>query len=279
VADHTCILCRVYRPDADPRIADTLCPGDRHRLERDLLALSGLFRRVADGEQVDGDRRWIETLDAQGRGTGQLRRRDPVAGLLPAGAIRARVHEPSVTGSREAPLPIDVDAVDLTSPYRAGAATGDPRDQIGFLPVATVLDSWARYVRDSLRPDFHLPQGDVEHLVQFLHNHLADVIDRLPGCLPGLAGDLRHLGSALRQVLRETEPAPQPLLGVRCRRCQTMSALVPWESGEYVECHNCGQLYNPADRTALGKEQVADLTRPRHVVVDGALPGLPQGHP
>jgi hypothetical protein len=274
VAEHTCILCRIYRPDADPRFADTVCQADLLRLERDLLAIPGLFRRVADGDTVEAYGRWYESVDDGGNATGQLRRCDPVAGLLPAGTIRARTHQPSVTGSREAPLPINVDAVDLTAAPRAGAATGDPRDQVGYLSVATVLDGWARYVRNSIVPNFSLPRRDVTHLVRFLHNQLYAMVDELPGALPGLAGDLRGLCAALRHILGDTDPPPQPLLGVRCRHCQTMSTLVPWPDGRYVECRACGQLYNPGDRVALAKEQVADLQRPRHVIVDGQLPVL-----
>jgi hypothetical protein len=271
LSEHVCILCRVYRPDGQPRHAADVCPADRARLERDLLAIPGLFRRVVDGEDPVSDHRWHEVVDADGQPTGQLRRRDPVAGLLPVGAVAARVHQASVTGSRDAPLPIDVDAVDLTAPARSvGAATGDARDQIGYLPVATVLDSWARHFRDCLRPGFRLPRPDVDSLVAFLDRHLLDAVEALPAVLPSFAGDLRALGSALRHILQENEPVPQPLLGVRCRRCRTMSTLVPWPTGEYVECRACGQLYNPADRVALAKEQAADAVRPR--TVDGLLP-------
>lgn len=275
--EHVCVLCRFYRPEAEPRHADTVCPGDRLRLERDLLAIAGLFRRVLDGDDVDGDDRWYQPVGGDGEPTGELRRRDPVAGLLPAGSIAARVHRPSVTGSREAPLPINVDAVDLTAASRAGVPTGDPRDQVGFLPVATVLDMWARHFRDCLRPNFHLPKATVEDLVGFLDKHLPDAVAHLPHSLPGFAADLRALGMALRQILRDTDPAPQPLLGVRCGHCKTMSTLVPWPTGEYVECRTCGQLYNPEDRQALAKKQVAVLNRHRDVTVDGNLPTLLSG--
>lgn len=271
MAEHTCVLCRIYRPDVNPRIAEVVCPGDLLRLERDLLAIPGLFRRVADGDTVEADTRWYETVDDDGNATGQLRRCDPVASLLPAGAIRAREHRPSITGSREAPLPINVDAIDLIAAPRAGAATGDPRDQVGYLPVATVLDGWARHVREHLVPNFRLPRRGVTHLVRFLHNQLYAIVEELPGSLPALAGDLRGLCAALRHILGDTDPAPQPLLGVRCRHCKTMSTLVPWSDGRYVECRTCGQLYNPGDRVALAKEQVAALAQPRHVVVDGQL--------
>lgn len=279
MSEHTCVLCRFYRPNVDARHADdVLCPGDRARLERDLLVIPGLFARVVDGEPVEVDRRWYQPVDGQGRASGQLRRRDPVAATLPVGAVPARVHRPAVTGTRDTPLPIDVDAVDLTAAPRAAAVVGDPRDQVGFLPVASVLDGWARHLRDVLHPDFHLPAGTVRDLVAFLHTHLDDAVRTVPAAtLVAFAGDLCALGAALRRILRDSEPVPQPLQGVRCGQCKTIHTLVPWPTGQYVECRSCGQLYNPADRAALAAQQLADVTRPRTITVDGRLPALPAG--
>jgi hypothetical protein len=257
---HTCVLCTFYHPDTTARPADTVCPGDRARLCRDLLAIPQLFRRVADGEQPLADQRWYETTDENGQPTGQLRRRDPIAGLLPAAPTPARVHRLTVTGSRDTALPIDVDAIDLTAPARDAQPLGDPRDQIGYLPVATVLDTWVRYVRDQLHPDFHLPDPHVDDLIKFLDTHLEETIEHLPDDLPALAAQLRSLCSALRHILQENDPPPRPLLGVRCGHCLTISSLEPWPSDEYVECRTCGQLYNRADRTALAKQQLKKLT-------------------
>lgn len=255
MSETTCVLCRVYRPDAEPRFADTVCPADAARIERDLLAIPGLWHRLAYGE-----------------GGVVLRRSDP--GNTPFGGaaeIPARSMNPAVTGSREAPLPINVDAVDLTGEARATtAATGDARDQIGYLPVTSVLDAWTKHIRAALHPDFHLPACDVANLVDFLHRHLPDALQQLPETLPELAADLRSLGSAMRVILRDVEAPQHPLLGVRCEHCQKISTLVPWSTAEYVECQACGQLYSVAERLAMGKRQLEQVRKPRAV----ALPAL-----
>lgn len=274
MAEHTCLLCPVYRPDTKPRYADTVCPADRYHLERDLLAVAPLFHRLAAGDEPVFDDTWYQHTDTDGKPTGHWRRRDPTAAFTGAAPVAARSTKPAVTGTRTAPVPINVDAVDLTAQARNAEVTGHPADQIGYLPVATVLDRWCRYIRDAMRPDFHLPGDTVDDLVAALHRDLPDMIRLLPAALAPLAEDLRTLGSVMRAILRDTEPVPHPLLGVRCEHCKKMSTLVPWPTGEYTECAACGQLYNPADLSALTKRQVADLTRPRKVRLDGLLPGL-----
>ncbi len=274
MTEHVCVLCRVYRPEAEARPAQNVCPGDLARLRRDLLAVPTLFHRVATGDPAEADTRWYEVIDEHGDATGRLRRRDPIAALLPAGTVRARTNEPTLTGTREAHLPIDVDAVDLTAPARAAQVGGEHGDQVGHLSVRTVLDAWVRHVRDRLNPGGPLPDTGVDHLVDYLDKRLDDIVEHCTDQLPQLASDLRLLTSALRQTLHEIDPPPRPLIGVRCEHCRTISTLVPWTSGEYVECQNCGQLYNHADRIAVAREQVADLTRTRTVVLDGRLDGL-----
>lgn len=276
MSDHLCVLCPVYRPDTKPRFADTVCRADRYRIERDLLAVGALYARmIADEEAVvDEQWYWMPLPPKNGIAGGEWRRREPLAVFDGAGAVAARTVKPVITGTRVAPIPINVDAFDLTAPARAALPLGEPGDQIGFLPVASVLDAWARYVRRQLHPDFHLPGDQVDALVAVLHRDLDDVCDRMPDVLPQLACDLRALAAAMRVVLRDTEPVPQPLLGVRCGNCRKMSTLVEWPGGQYTECGACGQLYNPADRDALGKAQVADVFRPRHVRLSGALPNL-----
>ncbi|MET0698940.1 MAG: hypothetical protein ABWY93_04685 [Mycobacterium sp.] len=274
MADHTCVLCRVYRPDGPPRVAEIACPGDRARLHRDVDAIATLYARLAGGDGAVVDDRWYELTDQDGRPLGQWRRRDPVAHLLPAGDVAARSQNTPITGTRTAPVPINVDAVDLTAPARRALPLGEPGDQVGYLPVATVLDGWARHVRDWLHPDFHLPPDDVAALSAFLARHLDETIDGLPGVLADLAVDVRALCGAMRVILGEVEPTPQPILGVRCEHCRTISSLVPWPTGEYVECRMCGQLYSSQEREAVAKRQLAAVRRPRRISVSGFLPGI-----
>lgn len=274
MSEHLCVLCPVYRPDADARNAETVCRSDRFRLARDVLAVATLYRRLLDGDEPVVDNRRYEVRDEHGRSTGAYRAADPLAVFDGAGAISARSSKPPVSGSRSAPIPINVDAVDLTGAARNAPATGSPGDQVGFLPVATVLDGWVRYTRAVLHPDFSLPSNDVDSLVQVLHRDIDDMCDRMPADVVQLATDLKALIAAMRMILRESEPVPQPLLGVRCEHCQKMSTLVPWLTGEYTECAACGQLYTPQDRAELGRRQLAAVRRPRSVRLSGALPGM-----
>lgn len=276
MSDHLCVLCPVYRPDTKARYADTVCPPDRHRIERDLLAVGSLYARVVAGDDavVDETWYWAPLPPRDGAEDGQWRRRDPLAVFDGAGVVAARTMRPVITGTRTAPLPINVDAFDLTAPARAARPVGELADQIGFLPVASVLDAWVRYIRRYLRPDFRLPGDEVDALVTALHRDLDDICDHLPGVLAQLAGDLRALAAAMRVILRDTEPMPEPLLGLRCGNCRKVSTLVEWPGGQYTECGACGQLYNPADRDSLGKAQLADVLRPRHVRLSGNLPNL-----
>lgn len=50
---------------------------------------------------------------------------DPVASAMPAGMTRSRTNAPRVSGSREAPLPLPVDHLDLTMPARVPHVTGE----------------------------------------------------------------------------------------------------------------------------------------------------------
>lgn len=274
MSEHLCVLCPVYRPDTDARHADTVCRSDRFRLARDVLAVASLYRRLVDGEEPVVDNRRYPVRDELGRLTGRYRAADPLAVFDGAGAISARSGKPPVSGTRSAPVPINVDAVDLTGTPRHAAATGSPGDQIGFLPVATILDGWARYARDVLHPDFTLPAADVDSLVAVLYRDVDDMCDRMPADVAQLAVDLKSLIAAMRMILREADPVPQPLLGVRCEHCKKMSTLVPWATGEYTECASCGQLYTPEDRVELGRRQLAAVRRPRSVRLSGALPGM-----
>jgi hypothetical protein len=187
-----------------------------------------------------------------------LKPSDPLAALGGVAPINSKSKAPNVTGSRERPLPIAVDALDLTAVARVPNPTphgsGWPEDHVGHLSAATVLDSWVRAVRDDLFPDHHLPPATVDEMVGWLRHRLEGICDRHPA-VTDLAEEIRHLRGALRSEAGQTEPHPEPCDGVNCARCE-MRALYRRPGDTYrAECSNCGTLYTEDEYAALIAEQ------------------------
>jgi hypothetical protein len=140
-----CAVCQ--RPGRVPN-RPMVCDGDRFGIDDDLRAIPGLCA-LLDPER-------LSVADG-----------------------------PKVSGSREAPVPNRVDGVDLTLPSRMAAralvARGllglDP-DQVGHLPVATILET---IVRDWIRQPWCrvtlAPKPDVTSLCEWLRTHLDDACD------------------------------------------------------------------------------------------------------
>lgn len=251
MTDRACVLCMVYRPDKQPRSTERppVCEHDRSRLVRELAAVGAMHDRLVNPPPIDADRRRANVLDKQGRPTGELRWRDPVAAVLPVDSIRNGVGAPPVSGSREALVPVNLTALDLTGAARRPNPTADarahPEDQIGRLSVATALDSWVRDWRDLLYRDHRLPVPVVPTLSAWLSNRIDDACDRHP-IIADFAAELRDLASALRGALGETEPRPVLLDGIPCRKCDLVS-LLRRPGDEYIDCDGCGLLYTEGE--------------------------------
>ncbi|MFG1872174.1 hypothetical protein [Micromonospora arborensis] len=278
-----CVLCRVYRPDSQPRRPDRMPvdEGCRHRFDRHLADVGDLTAELLD--QQTRDHAYHGRVDG-----------DSVAALGGAGPIRARSGQPVVSGSRERALPIDADLIDLMAPARAGTVrdTMVPKttseravvrsrkvavdaagvhiqeveyavfvrrpvldhdgnallvaagDQIGYLSAATLLDEIVRDWREALWRDQHLPPATVPQLVGWLRNRVDDACDRHPG-ISAHAQEVRELRSALRRALGETDALPMPILGSLCKTedCDQVSQLMRHDGSEYIECDACGRLY------------------------------------
>lgn len=273
--EHPCILCLIYRPDADPRLPDRppVCEGDRWRLSRDIDDIGRLHQRLVNPDPVDYDNRryaaQYELWNASGKTwetRNEQRRVDPLGALGGVAAIPSRSSQPNVAGSRERPTPANLDAVDLAAGARPGSIGirtrgdwsqrpgGDP-DQVGRLSVATILDAWVRDWRDSLWPDQHLPPATVPEMVAWLRvgasddnpgTRIDDACDR-HSAIDEMAAELRDLRGALRGILGETEPQPERIEGVACRGCD-LRALIRQPGDLYrAECGSCGLLYTDAE--------------------------------
>jgi hypothetical protein len=116
---------------------------------------------------------------------------------------------------------------------------GDP-DQIGWLSVATELDFWVRDWIAARDMREHLPAAAAAELVQWLRNRLEWACLHHPA-VDEFAEMIRTLRTALRTVLGETGPHPEPVRNVPCRGCDLLT-LVRKPGSAYIECGNCPTL-------------------------------------
>jgi hypothetical protein len=191
---------------------------------------------------------------------------DLYAALDPADGAMRSSGGPKVSGTTEAPVPVDLELVDLTAPARAGSllphANGAMRqqssviprtktlelhayaavwsDQIGGLSVATTLDSWARDWREQRHRGETMPVPTVLVLAGWLGDRLGDACDSHPA-VDEFAADMRDLHRRLRGALGLLGPWPELCDGVPCRCCDTRS-LYRVPGSDYVECATCPEL-------------------------------------
>lgn len=147
-----------------------------------------------------------------------------------------------VTGSREAPLPLLVDPLDLSMPVRPGstgvrlrgawsALGGDP-DQIGHLSVATELDGYARMWAADRQE--HGPHPQVPLLCPWLLDRLDWACESFRA-IDEFASTLSRLYGALYAANGLGSPRPQ----VRDRACPRCGLLtLTLEPSGYTECNN-----------------------------------------
>lgn len=125
-------------------------------------------------------------------------------------------------------------------------------DQTGPPPPAIWLDRTAQTWLAYGAPGRRLPTPQIPILVEWLLRRLDWAADNHPELDTFTAG-LRQVRHALRLLAGDLEPADQLILGVRCRRCATMSTLI--KKADWTECENCGQLYTDEQRQKLATEQ------------------------
>lgn len=188
--------------------AGQVCPGCAHRIACDLHDIPDLYARIS---------------------------------LLPSTGAAG----PRVTGSREAPLPLRVDALDLTMPARAGSVHDLHGDQTGHIAVASILDSWVDDWRGQRGKGEGRPEPYVAVLAGWLGVRLAEACADHPA-VDEFAADMRRLVRSIRAVIGDAPVRPERLTApcpgcdllalvrvddsVRCRACPT------WLTGEqYAE--------------------------------------------
>jgi hypothetical protein len=200
----------------------------------DMLAELGLLedvlRDLPRTEKIGGEERTVHY--------------DPVASVVPAGMVPGPGHGGRVSGSRERPLVIRVDAHDLAMPARVLPPYGE--DQVGHPPIATVLDGWVRDWRTHRSRGEGLPEPTVKILSDWLLTRLDDACDDHPA-IDEFSAALRQIHGALRAQLGMVE-VPDYKVGVPCRGCDRIT-LYRSNGSDYVECGSCPSLLSPDDYT------------------------------
>ena len=153
--------------------------------------------------------------------------------------------------------------------YQAG------RDQIGYLPVAQVLDAWARHWATERRE--HRPQPTVPTLVRWLADRLDWACDHYEP-IGDFTASLRTVRGNMMAVLGEFDPPPAPRDGVQCKSCDKRGTLYDAGdgSGDTI-CANedCRKVYSAKEyhdwvahlagfeRSQRSPGEVAELLRRR----------------
>jgi hypothetical protein len=249
MSDPTCVLCPVYRPRAKPRppVHPPVCDGDRQLLDRHLTELPELHQRLSQPDPPEADEPTYRSPGERGV--------DPLAPLGGAGPVPGRRQRPRVSGSRETSGSPPLDRIDLTLPARPAARRLFARgaleldgDQIGHLPVATILETWARDWRDTCWPDQQLPAPQGSELVAWLHARLTDACDRHQR-IDEFAAEISEVRAAMRRALREPDPLPQtePYGQLPCPECDLRGLLLRRPEDPYIECGGCGTLHAPEE--------------------------------
>jgi hypothetical protein len=233
--------------------------------------LPGLLRDVVDGyallaevdlvpdERLSVRMEWV-TIDGHkvprpmvdDQGELVMAPSDPVATGLPAGTVRSGSRGAPVTGSREAPVPVTLDLVDLTATARMPNPVRGPgyyprslwpEDQIGRLPVATILDQWVHdWISYDRCPGNHLPAPTVVTLAGWLTIRLGWACDEHPA-VDDFAAELREVRAALNRLNGDGPLYPEPIVAVPCSGCDILALFCPVSSPYRAECGSCGKLY------------------------------------
>jgi ribosomal protein L37AE/L43A len=171
-----------------------------------------------------------------------LRWRDPVAHAHPAGPVPGLNPQPRVSASHEAPVPINVGAVDLMLAPRRGAEIQPPLRLDPDAPLVVALEAWVddwRWVRDAGERQ---PTPAVPTLTWWLAERVEWACDAYYGLAP-FAESVRRYRTALRRALGLND-RPEYKAGVACPKCSQRTL---WRrNGEtWITCASCATMLSP----------------------------------
>lgn len=155
-----------------------------------------------------------------------------------------------VAGSREAPVPLVLDVVDLTHGGHRGQATTVARayadDQVGHMAIRARLGSWAQdWLSYAWCRSDHLPELTVPALAGWLGKWIDDACDHHPA-VDEFADEMVDVLAAIRayvpRVVQEHEQPPRQRPEPRTAPCPAcdMVSLWWWPSEERVRCDTVG---------------------------------------
>jgi hypothetical protein len=275
----SCIVCR--RRDPMPELKP-VCGPCRSRAALQLreipllceLLAAGPRAQVAYGGLTDvrervvelGDPEAIEGLVLDAAAAATTARAGTHAArvlLVDAGPVKGLSSAPRVAGSREAPVPVRLDEVDLLGPARVPSLThtyrGQLDDQVGTLSAATILDGWCRDWSETRRE--HTPEPVVARQCSWLADRLDWAFAEHPA-VDEFTAELGDLWAVLRRACGLTMPRPEPVQGVPCRSVECdLKTLVRVPGSVYVECSSCGGLMTEDELQAWCKLLLAATRR------------------
>jgi hypothetical protein len=244
--EHTgsCVICQRRTPTPEDGDACAVC---RSRVAGQLRDIPALVDELRDPPGADPyalravDLYYPPGHDRAGEAV-------PLAvERLPAAAVAGKSNAPRVQGSREAPVPIRVDVVDLLGPADERTVHDVHGDQVGHLSAATILDGWCRLFAEERRES--TPTPHVATQAAWLLDRL-DELFKHPA-VDEFAGELGDLWHVLRRAAGLTMPRPELVVGVPCKSVDCdLKTLWRLPGSDYVECASCGRLYTMDDYQA-----------------------------
>jgi DNA-directed RNA polymerase subunit RPC12/RpoP len=146
-----------------------------------------------------------------------------------------------VSGSREAPLPLRVDPLDLGMPARQGAVRDKFGDQTGLQSAATILDSWVRDWREVRSVNERMPAPTAPHLAAWLRTRLPWALTDHEA-LDEFSGEISGLWGAMRTAIGDSPVTPERIHDVPCKRCDADALFRTTDGTGDIECGDCGRL-------------------------------------
>lgn len=219
-----CVVCPVYRPASKPRLPDfaPVCTPCRDRVKSELGQIPDLYALIPASLEP-------------GTGTGV-----------------------KVSGTRTAPIPVRLDAINLiVAPARTiGAVTGNTEDQFGPQPPIVILDLWVRDWIDTRDQGEHDPVPTISTLTGWLANRLDWALDHHPAVVEFA----REIKATLRAIKAVTEAQRTGEYIGRCpsilrddTRCGTRLYADPYL--DQIVCGRCGVAWARRQWLALAAAQ------------------------
>jgi hypothetical protein len=246
----SCIICASRDPLPELKPVCGPCRGRLAGQLRDIPQLVEELRGEVSSDFYQGEERIEEKADHLVDLDGELAAVVRVERLhvlgVNAGAIAGQSNAPRVQGSREAPIPINVDRLDLLGPADPRTVHDLSGDQIGYPSAATVLDGWCAMFAEERRESVPTPRPADQS--RWLLDRLDELFKHpaVDECAKEI-GDLWHV---LRRAAGLAEPRPELAEGVPCKSvdCDLKTLMrIPvsvYQQAEFIECSSCSRLYS-----------------------------------